>query len=1152
MNRDFRPVKEIISILAMAILIFTLVGPVAYAGNGSQSMPAETQMAYDEAGITTLWNMGYTGSGMKIAIIDDGVDYKNPDLGGCLGPNCKVIGGWDVDTGDDDPMSLNPNTSHGTLLAGEMVANGSMKGIAYDAKLLAYKADGSGGADVGFRALERLLQDGGADYLNFSSGFTVQGKEDNFTKDFSDPYYKSLYEQAEKQGMLIFRSAGNFGSALLETVEHPFPVFHSKYYFMPVGNRVSEPTMLNIGAYQWDHREVSEVTSMGPSLNGEMQPELLAPVGYPITYMPGAYSRTGGTSCAAPFAGAVATLVKQAHPEWTPADVRTALMNTASVIYNKVTGEPVTMLIQGSGLIDGVAAVKTPALVTPYEINMTATGLHPVELTIKNITDKTETFTAKVELTLGNYEYGANQGLDLSLTTSKLVIGPHETATVGLLSTADLGKLSKGPHEALIWLSNGTTTLHVPIMIWNDLNSIWWSRAPDDYIGSNKDLPPKLTNVRTSTVIVTSEPLPQTVSIDFTVNRGSIVGYTWGTAEPTFGNYADRVRVEIVNSQGATVAKVFDERHLLIGHYQAFWNGLDSKGQPVPAGEYRYVISAIDDFQNFDIEIRDTNAQFTGVIAVKSASDIGKITPATPVTPVIGPPNASTTSLAVVNTDPANGARGVSINKVINVAFNKPIQLVDASKITFGGVNFNVAVDTSDNTKLVITPKDKLNYSTSYTVTIGAGAVADLAGNRLLTDYSFSFTTAAEQDPGPPEVISSYPANGETNVPITPRITFTFSKIVNIDLMNKFFFVDSNGNRVDFAPPVLENTATLVIIPDNPSLKYGTTYKITLKADAVTDENGKHLDSDYIITFTTVAEEGATALTVVNTDPANGASDVAVDKAITVTFSEDVAEANKFADVALKNADGQSVPVKVAITGSVITITPNKPLDYSTKYTLTVPAGAVKGLSGNALEKDYTFSFTTAALSVKTFDDIKGHWAQHDIELMAGLGIAQGVGGNKFNPDGMVTRAEFVALLARSMGVKTEPVTQTSFKDVPADAWYAAEVEAAYKFGIVKGFEDGTFRPDDKVTREQIASFIIRAMNWTISQSDVSLILNKFTDQSKISNWAKEAVASAVQHAIVVGRPNGTFDPQANATRAEAIVMLKRMLQASGVIPPNS
>jgi len=64
------------------------------------------------------------------------------------------------------------------------------------------------------------------------------------------------------------------------------------------------------------------------------------------------YNMFGGTSCSAPFAGAVATLVKQAHKDWTAEQVRASLMNTASVLYNKVTGEPISVMIQGSGLID--------------------------------------------------------------------------------------------------------------------------------------------------------------------------------------------------------------------------------------------------------------------------------------------------------------------------------------------------------------------------------------------------------------------------------------------------------------------------------------------------------------------------------------------------------------------------------------------------------------------------------------------------------------------------------------------------------------------------------------------------------------------------------------------------------------------------------
>jgi len=120
--------------------------------------------------------------------------------------------------------------------------------------------------------------------------------------------------KSRKQGMVIFVSPGNFGSALLEDARHYFLHFRGGTFFSPVGERVAEPTTLSIGAYDVfaNGGEVAEYSSIGPSLNGEIQPDLLGYVGYPATFMR-YYNMFGGTSCSAPFAGAVATLVKQAH-----------------------------------------------------------------------------------------------------------------------------------------------------------------------------------------------------------------------------------------------------------------------------------------------------------------------------------------------------------------------------------------------------------------------------------------------------------------------------------------------------------------------------------------------------------------------------------------------------------------------------------------------------------------------------------------------------------------------------------------------------------------------------------------------------------------------------------------------------------------------
>jgi len=611
-RKGFKQLSSAISLLLVLVLLIPLTNSYASANSNVNTQTLDRiKQAYDIAGVTTLWDMGLTGSGMKIGIIDDGIDYKIPDLGGCLGSGCKVAGGWNFDENSPDIMPRNRDYSHGTLLSGQMVANGSMKGVAYEATIYGYS--GQSTPDVGFKGLERAIEDK-VDYLNFSSGFTVVDREPNYTRTFTDPYFKSLYEKAEKQGMLIFVSPGNFGSALLEDARHYFLNFRGGTFFSPVGERVAEPTTLSIGAYDGfaNGGEVAEYSSIGPSLNGEIQPDLLGYVGYPATFMR-YYNMFGGTSCSAPFAGAVATLVKQAHKDWTAEQLRASLMNTASVLYNKVTGEPISVMIQGSGLINGVAAVKTPALITPYEIDMTATGLRPVVLTVKNVTDATQTFTATVQPTLGNFEYGQNDGLTLSLTSSRIVVSPRSSATLGLTAKADLSKLTKGSHEALIWFYSDTATLHVPMLIWNDLNTIWWERSDPFDAGYSSKLPPKLINVR-----ATNLPNSNNVAIDFTLNRGSVSGASWGTPEPYWSNYADEIHVDIVNQSGATVATVFDKGHLLIGHYRAIWDGKDSKGRPVPAGVYKYVVTVKDYFTKFDIPIIDTDTQYTGYITVGS------------------------------------------------------------------------------------------------------------------------------------------------------------------------------------------------------------------------------------------------------------------------------------------------------------------------------------------------------------------------------------------------------------------------------------------------------------------------------------------------------------------------------------------------------
>jgi hypothetical protein len=185
--------------------------------------------------------------------------------------------------------------------------------------------------------------------------------------------------------------------------------------------------------------------------------------------------------------------------------------------------------------------------------------------------------------------------------------------------------------------------------------------------------------------------------------------------------------------------------------------------------------------------------------------------------------------------------------------------------------------------------------------------------------------------------------------------------------------------------------------------------------------------------------------------------------------------------------------------------------------------------------------------ATKTFDDLNGHWAKADIELLASKLIVNGETASSFVPNDNITRAEFTALLVRSLGLTLDE-SAASFTDVKKSDWSAGAIGAAFKAGLVDGITDQHFKPNDLITREQMAVMISRAISSTGKAIDVGTgqdqLLDKFKDHALISDWAKTSVTQAIQTGIIVGMTDTMFEPKANASRAQAVVMLKRMLQS--------
>ncbi|MFD0682191.1 MULTISPECIES: S-layer homology domain-containing protein [unclassified Paenibacillus] len=294
-----------------------------------------------------------------------------------------------------------------------------------------------------------------------------------------------------------------------------------------------------------------------------------------------------------------------------------------------------------------------------------------------------------------------------------------------------------------------------------------------------------------------------------------------------------------------------------------------------------------------------------------------------------------------------------------------------------------------------------------------------------------------------------------------------------------------------------------------------------------------------------------------------GVSKENVNVEITITKNEDAAEKAK--------SSGQKVLGTVEFTVKV-TSADGKSVELST-FTQFVPRTIkaegtlnARNLAAVRVEKDgqgspvyqpvpFTVSGAEATLYSRTnstymllennitFADVKTHWAKDEIERMANKYIVQGVSKDEFQPDQAVTRAEFAALIARSMGLKPITSSQNKFNDVRSGDWFEGQVYAAAEVGIVSGYDDQTFRPNQKISRQEMAVMIYRAMKFTGFDNKSQAGSNvTFTDENLFENWAKEAISVMANKKIVEGVASGKYDPTATATRAQSSVILSRML----------
>lgn len=186
------------------------------------------------------------------------------------------------------------------------------------------------------------------------------------------------------------------------------------------------------------------------------------------------------------------------------------------------------------------------------------------------------------------------------------------------------------------------------------------------------------------------------------------------------------------------------------------------------------------------------------------------------------------------------------------------------------------------------------------------------------------------------------------------------------------------------------------------------------------------------------------------------------------------------------------------------------------------------------------------------FADVENHWAKDAINDMGSRMVVTGIGNNNYNPSSDITRAEFAAIIVRALGL--DPGTgNNSFSDVASKNWYCEYTKTAASYGLILGYNDSSFRPNDKITREQAMAILTRAMEITnldasVETSEISSLLSAYTDASKISGYAKNSAAICLTAGIVNGTSSTSIDPKDYVTRAEVAAMMQRLLQKSDLI----
>ncbi|MGP0584463.1 S-layer homology domain-containing protein [Paenibacillus timonensis] len=175
--------------------------------------------------------------------------------------------------------------------------------------------------------------------------------------------------------------------------------------------------------------------------------------------------------------------------------------------------------------------------------------------------------------------------------------------------------------------------------------------------------------------------------------------------------------------------------------------------------------------------------------------------------------------------------------------------------------------------------------------------------------------------------------------------------------------------------------------------------------------------------------------------------------------------------------------------------------------------------------------------------DINGSYAKDAIQELVNAGILNGKGDGKFDPSGKIERQDFAIILAKALGLELDQVpASTTFTDVPTSHYAFNYVEAAAKAGLINGYGNGIFGTGQSLSRQDMAVIFVRALGVDATGKGAEL---NFSDAGQIADYAKDAVAAAVELGLIAGAGNGQFNPTGTAERQAVALVASNFLKKS-------